>query len=248
MYDINLKNVKKGRNIFYIFLAFGVLFLIIIGGVLLSSVNKSKKMDSTVEAYYIEIIEHYDSDGTMYSPKYHYEVDGKKLICDSSSSSSSYPNKEKNKVYYDSKNPEYCITEYDKSGNFILLIFLLLPLVFIAVGVINIKKVNKRVSLIIELNQKGRLVKNLPYRLENSNFSVNGVPVQKPVVEYTLPSGVTVNLYGDPRHDGKYFDADGFVDLLIDESNPENYFIDFEINRLTGNLPSDYYQLPSQQQ
>ena len=30
-------------------------------------------------------------------------------------------------------------------------------------------------------------------------------------------------------------------DLLIDENNPENYYIDFEINRLTGNKPEDYY-------
>ena len=32
------------------------------------------------------------------------------------------------------------------------------------------------------------------------------------------------------------------VDLLIDESNTDNYYIDFEINRLSGNLPQDYYQ------
>ena len=32
------------------------------------------------------------------------------------------------------------------------------------------------------------------------------------------------------------------VDLVIDENNPKNYFIDFEINRLSGNLPSDYAQ------
>ena len=35
------------------------------------------------------------------------------------------------------------------------------------------------------------------------------------------------------------------VDLLIDESNPDNYYIDFEINRLSGNLPQDYYQQAS---
>ena len=29
--------------------------------------------------------------------------------------------------------------------------------------------------------------------------------------------------------------------LIIDESNPDNYYIDFEINRLTGNSSQDYY-------
>ena len=51
-------------------------------------------------------------------------------------------------------------------------------------------------------------------------------------------------LRGDPRHDGKVYDEDGLVDLIIDESNPRNYFIDFEINRLTGNTKSDYFQIP----
>ena len=36
------------------------------------------------------------------------------------------------------------------------------------------------------------------------------------------------------------------VDLLIDESNPNNYYIDFEINRLAGNSPQDYYQQNNQ--
>ena len=40
----------------------------------------------------------------------------------------------------------------------------------------------------------------------------------------------------------KYSDQDGMVDLVIDENSPKNYFIDFEINRLSGNLPSDYAQ------
>lgn len=53
-------------------------------------------------------------------------------------------------------------------------------------------------------------------------------------------------MYGDARYDRKTFDSDGRVDLLIDENNPENYFIDFEINRINGNLPQDYYQQNSQ--
>ena len=96
-------------------------------------------------------------------------------------------------------------------------------------------------KLIKELNKKGKLVKNLQYHLEDTGMSVNHVQIQRPVVEYTLPSGSVVTLYGDPRHDGKLYDADGMVDLVIDENNPNNYFIDFEINRLTGNLPTDYY-------
>ena len=48
--------------------------------------------------------------------------------------------------------------------------------------------------------------------------------------------------------DRKVADADGMVDLIIDENDPNNYFIDFEINRLTGNLPTDYYKPTTNEQ
>lgn len=51
--------------------------------------------------------------------------------------------------------------------------------------------------------------------------------------------GTQITLYGDSRNDRKLCDEDGLVDLLIDESSPDNYYIDFEINRLSGNLSQD---------
>jgi len=180
----------------------------------------------------------------MYSPVYYYTVNGKNYSCGSNSSSSINPGTENKMVYYDSKDPSNCMTEYSKSSNNILLFVLILPILFIVIAVINILKINKRVKKILELNQKGKLVKNLPYRLENTGTVINGVPIQRPVIDYTLSSGTTVTLYGDPRSDKKLYDEDGVVDLLIDESNPDYYYIDFEINRLSGNLPQDYFQQP----
>lgn len=243
MYDIKVDNVKKGKKFFYIFLVVGIIFLAIMLGVLIGNVIKLKSLDASTMSTSIDINQYINDEGSdMYSPIYHYKVGGKEYTCNSNSSSSVRPSESNALVYYDSKDPTKCTTEYSKSSNTLLLVFLIIPLVCIAVGVINIKKVNKRVQIIKDLNTKGKLVKNLTYRLENSNMSVNGVTIQLPVVDYTLPSGVTVTLRGDPRHDNKLADADGMVDLVIDENNPENYFIDFEINRLTGNLQSDYYK------
>lgn len=243
MYDIKVDNVKKGKKFFYIFLIAGILFLAIMLGVLIINVTKLKSLDASTMSTSIDINQYINDEGSdMYSPIYHYKVDGKEYTCSSNSSSSVRPSESNSLVYYDSKDPSRCMTEYSKSGNALLLVFLIIPLICIAVGVINIKKVNKRIQIIKDLNMKGKLVKNLTYRLENSNMSVNGVAIQLPVVDYTLPNGVTVTLRGDPRHDKKVCDADGMVDLVIDENNPENYFIDFEINRLTGNLQSDYYK------
>jgi len=107
---------------------------------------------------------------------------------------------------------------------------------------INIKNINKKIKIINELNKKGKLVKNLPYRLENTGMTLNNRRIKRLVVDYKLSTGTVITLYGDARHDRKHYDEDGMVDLLIDESNPENFYIDFEINRLTGNLSQDYYQ------
>lgn len=243
MYDIKLDNVKKGKKFFFIFFISGVAIAVIMIGILIGSTMNLNSLDATTMSTSVKINQHIDSDGnTMYSPVYHYNVNGEEYSCSSNSSSSIRPSESNALVYYDSKKPSRCMTSYSKSSNKMLLIFLILPVIFIALGVVNINKVNKRIKIIKELNTKGKLVKNLPYRLENSNLKVNGVPIQLPVVDYILPSGVTITLRGDPRHDNKLADVDGMVDLVIDENNPENYFIDFEINRLTGNLQSDYYK------
>lgn len=210
-------------------------------GIILSNYIKLSKLDSQTISKSVEIESHINDEGTtMYSPIYHYRVNGVEYNCDSSASSSSHPGTQNKTVYYDSKNPVNCMSEYSKSANMILLLFMLIPIICIAVSVINFRKINKRVKIIKELNQKGKLIKNLPYRLEDTGMRVNNVSIQRPVIDYVLPSGSTVTLYGDPRHDGKSFDSDGMVDLVIDENNPENHFIDFEINRLSGNLPQDY--------
>ena len=162
--------------------------------------------------------------------------------CKSNTSTNIYPDEDKVTVYYDSKNPSKCMTEESLSFNRIFLLFLILPIIFITIGLVGILKINKRIKKINDLNQYGKLIKNLPYHMENTNMTVNGVPVQRPVVEYTLSTGSVITLYGDPRNDKKSFDEDGMVDLIIDENDPNNYYIDFEINRLTGNTPSDYNQ------
>ena len=80
--------------------------------------GNTKKFDRKTEAFKIEPNETYDSDdGTMYQPIYYFQVKGKEYECESKSASSSYPNKKKNKVYYQSNNPTKCLTEYDKSSS-----------------------------------------------------------------------------------------------------------------------------------
>lgn len=243
MYDINLKNVKKSKNFFRIFLIGGLLFVLILGGIVVSTILKSFSMDSEVMSVSVDIDSYVDDDGEMmYSPIYTYVVNDERYTCKANSYSSSKPSDKNAMVKYNSKDPSSCMTSTDNKTVLFFALFLFIPVIFIIVGIKGIGRVNKRVATINELNIKGKLVKGLPYTLERTNIEVNGTPLMKIAINYTLSTGETVKLYGEPIHDGKTSDADGAVDLLIDEANPSNYFIDFEINRLSGNTSSDYYR------
>lgn len=248
MYDINLKVIKKGRGFWYIFLAVGLIFFIILGLVIFSW-RVPSYMTASIKSSSVEIIEDYDSyeDTMYYSKKYNYYVDGEHYVCNSSFSSNVYPSQENVEIYYDKSNPSDCRPDdSDTSALLFMGIFLILPSVFIILALVNLIKINKRINKVKELNEVGRLVKGLPYKLENTGMSVNDVPIQRPVIDFTLKTGEIIKLKGDGRFDGKLKDEDGLVDLVIDEFHPDNYFIDFEINRVGGNQSSDYYQQPNQ--
>lgn len=84
---------------------------------LLFFVGNTKEFDKTVEADRIHINERRDSDGNiLYYPTYIYTVDGNEYECSSSSGSSMEPNENKKTVYYDSKDPSKCVSEYEKSS------------------------------------------------------------------------------------------------------------------------------------
>lgn len=240
MYNIDLTNIKKKKKIYNIFLIIGILFLILFTSIFIISLVKSNKMDASVLSNRVEIKSYIDDEGnSMKTPIYYYKVKGKEYACDSNVSTSLDISTENKLVYYNSKNPSECVSEYTKSGNVIFLIFIIIPSIFILVGVLNIKKVNKRINIIKELNTKGKLIKNLPYKLEKTNVEVNNVAILRPVVDYRLSDGRMVRLYGDPRYDKN--NGNGKIDLIIDENNIDNYFMDYEINRISGNLESDYY-------
>ena len=245
MYDVDLKNVKKGGSVFILFVVIGFIFSGVGVSMFVSTLVKKNSMDSEVEAYKVDINEHYDSEsGTMYSPTHYYRVNGVEYVCSGGGSTSSITKSMKDEtVYYNSNNPSECLTDYSKSSN--NLFFILFGSIGGLIAVIGIKKMinaHKRVKIVKYLNQNGQLIKNLPYYMEDTGVSVNDRRIQRPVVDYRLPSGSVIQLRGDGRYDHKYRDADGFVDLLIDPNDFNNYFIDFEINRIGGNLDSDYYK------
>lgn len=230
MYNINFKNTKKGYLFGGIFLAVGMLFLIIFLWLTFSGIVKKYSLDSSVEAIYIDQNCHTDSEGSyLCSPIYYYEVEGIEYTCRVSYSSSDTASESQNKVYYDSNNPSNCVTDYTAKPKIYMYLICLFPLIFVFVGIFQILKVNKKIKHIKHLAKYGTLIKNLPYTMEGTNISVNGNKLLAIAVDYTLPSGSVIHLVGDPRYDRQQADSDGLVDLLIDPSDPNNYYIDFNI-------------------
>ena len=235
MYNIDFSNIKKERKTFYILFGFGIVFFIIMILILGSHIIKMKSMDSEVMSHRVSVKSSSGSEGeTMYSPVYYYKVNGKEYACSSSSSSTSYPNTENAIVKYNSNNPSSCVSKYTENSMVLLIVFMIIPIILLGVSIFQIRKINKKIKALKELNMRGKLIKGLTYRLVDSHISINDVPLKVLVVDYTLPNGNKIELKGDSRFDRKLRDEDGLVDLLIDESNPSNYFIDFEIKPLSS--------------
>ena len=244
MYDINTKNIRSHFSFYFMFFLAGSFFLVLM---LFSLFRPKDNIPNGFEKVNeIKFIEVETVNGLEGVPTYYYDVNGREYRCHYYNASLEKTSLN-DTVYYDIFNPNNCNVIFEKekksddiSSLVIFLMFMLLPLSFMTIGGINIWKVFKRLSDVKYLNKHGKLVKNLPYRLENSGITVNNIRIKRPIICYILPSGNVVVLHGDPRFDRKLRDADGCVDLVIDENNPTKYFIDFEINRKSGNLSQDF--------
>ena len=171
-------------------------------------------------------------------------VNGKEYTCRSSVSSSKTPGTT-GTVYYSTKDPSNCITDYASSVSWFLLIGVALGALVLVIGIVMLKNNLNVVKKAKYLSKHGKLIKGIPYRMVDTNTIINNRRVQRIEINYTLPSGSTIILVGNPRYDFKTFDDDGLVDLLIDPNDPNNYFIDFEIN-YTGNVQVETYSNPNQ--
>lgn len=245
VYNVDLKKAKGPLGFGISFTLVGLLFLVIFGGIFISSTTKKNAMDSETKATNITWETHYDSeDGTTYSPNYEYEVDGTIYVCKSSTSSSIKSGD--GTVYYDSSNPGDCMTDFDNTTNGFTFVFLIIPVIFIVVGVSQIRKSINKTKVAKELAKTGVLVKGLPYELVNSNVSVNNVPLKCMRVAYKFPDGITRDIRSEALKGRILSDADGCCDLLYDPNNYDNYFIDFEITTTGVGSPNIiYYQQTS---
>ncbi len=240
MYRVNFKNVKGNRKEYQISLFIGIIFLVVISIMCYYTEARKSKFDSSVMSNKVVLDTSTEKGDTFYSKVYYYEVDGKTYKCNSIKKSTNKPNTKNEKVYYEKDNPTNCMSESSKTTSKWMPLFLILPISFIIFSIFGFIKVNKQVKRVKYLCKNGKLVKNLPYTLEATETVINNKRLMRPVVNYILPNGNTVVLRGNNMY-AEEANNNRMIDLIIDANDPTNYYLDFSINRLSGNLTTDYY-------
>ena len=232
MYNIDYKNLKAGYSFFAIFLAMGMLFVIVFGYFSWGGAIKKIGKDGIAECIKVDIKTIDGEEDTTYKPTFYYKVDGTTYAYTLPYSTNvNLSGMKKNKyIYYDLKNPSNCVSAYEAEINSTGILILVFTSIFPLIGIIGISSTYKNVKKVKKLAKTGTLIKGLPYKLIDSNTSINEETLPAILVEYTLPSGETREFYGAPRYDFKTRDEDGLVDLLIDLDDPSNYYVDFDIN------------------
>ena len=138
--------------------------------------------------------------------------------------------KSKNTIYYKIDDPNICVSEYETSFKITDILIIALMCTVPIAGVKGILKIVKQIQNVKWLAKNGVLVKGLKYQMVSTGKKNNKKTLMAIQVDYELPSGNVIKLTGDPRYDLKTYDEDGFVDLLIDPNDCDNYYIDFNIN------------------
>ena len=141
------EELHKAKRLGVIFLIIGIITLAIIGSLIIASKNNESKMDAQTTSTSVSINEKRDDDGDMmYRPIYTYEVDGQTYTCETSFSSSIHPSENNATIYYESSNPSNCASDYSRTGEKFFYLFLILPAVFIIVGISSIKAASSKLE------------------------------------------------------------------------------------------------------
>ena len=233
-YKIDLSNEKKTLFIPIIFLIIGLIFLMISLCVFIKSNNKFNRIDSLVQVYNIESSSYENDRGiTMYNYIYHYMVDDKKYSCKSNISTDKKIEDKEIIIEYNSKNPSECKTPYDKNGvSTFLILFVILGFILLLIGLIVFLIKIKNILNKKHLAYSGLLIKDVPYEMVPSNISINGKTLYIIEAIIRLENGNMIKVKSAPRFDFKDKDDDNHVDVLIDKNNPNNNYVDFNINEI----------------
>ena len=223
--------MNKPFNLLYIFggsfLFVSTIFLIIAFSVGYSTARTKMYTDVYTIASRVELNSYQSSSDhdTMYSPVFFYNVDNKEYSCSADLGVSWKPDINNGKIYYNSKNPSQCISEYGFRSKIVFAcIFFVLAILKFGIGAFVLFIAIRRNIKNKKLFKQGQLIKNIPCTIIPSNVTLNNKMGYIIEVEY---QGLKL------RSETK-FDIDirkNSADLLIDPLDAKDYFIGFDITK-----------------
>lgn len=229
MYNINYKKYNKELIIGFILLIVGILFLSLYMSYVFNGAFRKLFLDKKIEATFIDENRIKKDNSYLYSPVYTFMVNDKTYYCSVLKSSKIKPNKKEFLVFYDSDNPNNCVTEYEATPTIYSYIVLFFPMFSISLGLFAIVLSLKDIKKLHSLEKKGILIRNVIYKIEEVELKKRKT-IKVIGVDYKFEDGSIVHLISDlPR---KNIDMIGYVDLLIDETNLNNFYIDFNLKNI----------------
>lgn len=225
MYSIDniLKTNKLMYKIIFIFSLVFILFFSIIG--LKDIINVSSTYNRKVKS---NISEYIPTDNNMYKKVYYFDADNRQFSCLDSVVINNKNNQiDKKTIYYNFEDPNVCTTNIIKKTNLIVYIFIILLCIPLLIGLIGMIKINKKLNKIKMLSKCGKLVKNLQYEVVEMKKK-NGNILYKAKTKYKVKNQVLI-LYSESIYDKKLFKEYPTIDLLINENDVNDYYLDFNI-------------------
>lgn len=227
-YKLSYKEITPKLLIALMITGIGLFFFGYVSYLAFGDLIKQKSYDEETIAY--NTTRNCDNITQKCGRTYNFTFENKEYSCNINFNSDFIENTNQVKVYFDSNNPNQCVTEHTvhwPNGIYLIVIFLLL---FPFIGIFNLIKALKRVKNLSYLSKNGHLIKALPSETNPANIVLNGVQGIHIIVEHILPNGEYKKFVSKPIFDyTKQDEEKGTADLLIDPNNSEIYYIDFNI-------------------
>lgn len=225
MYSIDniLKTNKLMYKIIFIFSLTFILFFSIFA--LKDIINVSSIYNRKVKS---NISEYIPTDNNMYKKVYYFDADNRQFSCLDSVVINKKNNQiDKKTIYYNFEDPNVCTTNIIKKTNLIVYMFIISLCIPLLIGLIGMIKINKKINKIKMLSKCGKLVKNLQYEVVETKKR-NGNILYKAKTKYKFKNQVLI-LYSESIYDKKLFKEYPTIDLLINENDVNDYYLDFNI-------------------
>ena len=219
MYKISEK-IKRKITFSWVAIIISITATAVISGLFIGNLITKLSVNKTTEATYIE--QHYEKNSDnkeIYKPIYHYVVNEKEYVCESTYVVHSDEIKA-GTVHYNSNNPQKCMIDYSYnhfSSPYLLLLVVAFFIFCLIMAIKSLKDAKKQTNMVEYLQKNGKLVKGVPHEIKKIGTAAEDFNDTVIVSKYKFPDGKTRTIKSEAM---TYIKATKeSVDLLYDPKN-----------------------------